>query len=64
MSDREIMKGTVAHLRRTRKFARNDEDLVFIDGLKRFSFRRGYSRDARHAKSMRPLPKELHEPLL
>jgi hypothetical protein len=63
MSDREITTGTVSKLRKTRRFLR-DDDLVFIQGSKRFSFRKGYSKNLRYAKTFKASSRELHEPLL
>lgn len=66
MSDQEIMKGTVAHLRRTRRFRKYDEDLIYIEGLKRFSFRKSYSGNLRRSRTQRLPYHDLgrREPLL
>lgn len=66
MSDQEIMKGTVANLRRTRRFRQYDADLIYIDGLKRFSFRKSYSGALRRSRTHQSPYRDLgrREPLL
>eukprot|EP00826_Nyctotherus_ovalis_P045829 TRINITY_DN5107_c0_g1_i3.p1 TRINITY_DN5107_c0_g1~~TRINITY_DN5107_c0_g1_i3.p1 ORF type:complete len:701 (-),score=233.66 TRINITY_DN5107_c0_g1_i3:128-2230(-) len=43
MTDVEIARGTVARIRKSRRFRRDDEDLVYIPGLRKYSFHRTYT---------------------